>query len=282
MAAGQYAGAAACKGCHPAQHTSQSKSGHARALAPSVAPQPDQWAFGAGEQAITFVSQVDEDYYLEHGLSYYASAKSMALTPGHKSAAGERYRTFDPGAAILRCFQCHSTGPPRLGAGFRIEPAEPGVRCETCHGPGEEHVRLNGSRTAIGNPKRLTAAALNDFCGSCHRKPPAAGDDTNWNNAWNVRHQPLYLSQSRCFLESRGALSCLTCHDPHAGVERSAGSYDARCGSCHGGVKHRTAIANASCSGCHMPAVKPQEHLQFSNHWIGIYAAGKPLRPIAR
>ncbi len=31
--------------------------------------------------------------------------------------------------------------------------------------------------------------------------------------------------------------------------------------------------------GYHMPEVKPQSNLRFVNHWIGIYAPSKPLRP---
>src|SRR5260370_23509787 len=119
----QYAGSEACKPCHPAQSLSQSKSGHASALAIARAGSPGQWAFGAGDQAITYVSQLDEDWYVEHGLSYYSKTKSMALTPGHKSPGGVRYRIFDPAADILRCFQCHSTGMLTMGAGHKIQPA---------------------------------------------------------------------------------------------------------------------------------------------------------------
>jgi len=101
----------------------------------------------------------------------------MALTPGHSNANGALYRTFDPGSQILRCFQCHSTGPLRLAANNKIQVSEAGVRCEACHGPGADHVKRGGDKRAIFNPAHLTAAAMNEFCGACHRKPPAAGDD---------------------------------------------------------------------------------------------------------
>ena len=39
-------------------------------------------------------------------------------------------------------------------------------------------------------------------------------------NPWNARHQPLLLAASRCFRESKGRLSCLTCHSPHAPLEQ--------------------------------------------------------------
>jgi cytochrome c5 len=273
VAAGQYVSSEACSACHAAQFTGHAKTGHARALARSVPPQPGEWAFGAGLQAITFVSRIDEDSYLEHGLTWYAAAKSLALTPGHRSAAGERYRTFDPDGAIFRCFQCHSTGPLRLAAGSRVEPAEPGVGCEVCHGPGKNHVE-HGAK--MRNPKSLTAAVLNQFCGACHRKPAAVGGDTDWSNPWNARHEPLYLAESKCFRKSAGKLSCLTCHPPHEPMSHVTAAFDRRCAECHAKPAHKTR-AQGACVSCHMPAVAPGPGLRFTNHWIGIYAAGRAL-----
>lgn len=280
-------GSQVCRECHVEQFGRHSGGAHAKALSRisqhqlrSAFPgQAGEWAFGAGLQAVTFVSQLDPDYYLEHGLSYYTSAKSLSVTPGHRTGAGERYRTFDPGAGILRCFQCHSTGPLKLGAGFKIEPFEPGVQCESCHGPGAAHA---GSAGPIRNPGRMTAVELNGLCGGCHRRSASAGEDTDWTNAWNARHQPLYLSRSACFNASSGALSCLTCHPAHQPLSYSAGDYDRRCTSCHARPKHSTAVAARSCVRCHMPNVIPQPNLKFANHWIGVYAAGNPLQPIAQ
>jgi Zn finger protein HypA/HybF involved in hydrogenase expression len=278
-AIGQYTGSQTCKPCHPSQFASQSTTGHARALSPSPKGAPGQWAFGAGEQATTYVSQLDEDWYLEHGLSYYSKTKSMALTPGHSTPDGVRYRTFDPAADILHCFQCHSTGPLAIGDSRRIEPSEPGVRCESCHGPGAAHIQANGAKEAIQNPRRLTASGLNELCGSCHRKPAGAAEDTDWSSPWNTRHQPLYLSQSACFRKSGGALSCLSCHAPHEPLSPITAGYDARCAGCHASARHRVAVAGKSCVECHMPAVQVRPELRFTNHWIGVYAKGATLRP---
>jgi len=271
LAAGQYVGSAACGTCHPKQSATQSKSGHARALA--RAKDRGEWAFGAGDQAITFVSQLNDEFYLEHGLSYYAATRQFDLTPGHRSEAGERYRTFDPSGAILRCFQCHSTGPLRLEEGMKIVPFETGVRCESCHGPGEGHAKGKG---AIRIPARTE---MNGFCGSCHRKQGA--DAVNWSDPWNVRHQPLYFAQSECFKKSQEKLSCITCHDPHAPVSRITAEYDKQCAGCHKRVSHRRAVKSNTCVGCHMPDVHPDPKLRFANHWIGVYGKST-LQPIGR
>ena len=280
--AGQNVGSAVCRGCHPDKFLSQSKTAHARALAPAPEGSPGQWAFGAGEKAITWVSQRDEDTIVEHGLSYYAATKSKALTPGHKTPDDRQYRTFDAVGTALRCFRCHSTGPVKIDAAYRIEPSETGIRCEACHGPGANHVSANGAPGSIINPKRLGAAGMNELCGACHRQASELDDDTDWNNAWNVRHQPSYLHRAACFRNSNGALSCITCHNPHEPLRKTAASYDSKCSACHRGVVHKTALSSRACVSCHMPQVATSPSLSFTNHWIGIYEKGNTLRPSRR
>ena len=119
------------------QFKSQSQTGHARALA----RQGETWNFGSGLQAITPVVRVNVDYYKELGITKYTRTNRDAMTPGHVDTKGVPYKVYDPGAQILRCFQCHSTGPLRLTEKEGIQPFEMGVTCETCHGPGADHVR---------------------------------------------------------------------------------------------------------------------------------------------
>jgi hypothetical protein len=158
-----------------------------------------------------------------------------------------------------------------------IEPSETGVRCEACHGPGENHAKSSGP---IRNPKRMSAVEVNDFCGACHRKFSGAEEFTDWSDPWNMRHQPLYLAQSRCFLKSGGKLSCVTCHAPHSPISRSADGYSDRCRSCHQMPRHKTEVASRACTTCHMPPVKLDENLRFANHWIGVFGRGQTLRPV--
>ena len=288
----QHVGSAACRECHPENFERQSRSAHARALSLALPGSPGEWAFGAGRQAITYVSRTDENWYVEHGLSYYTSARSLGPTPGHTGGADLPYPAMAPGASIVRCFRCHSTGPLRFGPEFAIEPAEDGVRCEACHGLGAEHVQAGGGAGTIRNPARLNAVELNQYCGACHRTPPQAGEVNDgrigvgpmfdWSNRWNARQQPAYLSQAACFRGSAGALSCLTCHDPHDPAAPSATNYDQRCMSCHSAVRHRTATAEIACVACHMPSVQVTPEMRFTNHWIGIYADRNPLTPLRR
>lgn len=238
---------------------------------------PGERAFGAGSKAITYVSRDGGQHYIEHGLSYYTGRKAMGITPGHENAGGRKYRTLDPSGTALRCFRCHTTGPISLAADGAIQWTEDGVQCESCHGPGAEHVAKTTAATIV-NPRRFSPAELNDYCGDCHR---AAADITDWGLSWNSRHEPAFLSQSRCF--EKAAVSCLTCHDAHNSVEKNLKQYDAKCSNCHASVKHRTATpAATACVSCHMPSVPTNASLRFTNHWIGIYDSTRPMTPLGR
>lgn len=286
----QFVGSQACQPCHADKFAAQAKSAHARALKPAEPGARGQWAFGAGQKATTWVSQTSDQAVVEHGLSLYTSTKLLGLTPGHDTSADTVYRTFDPVGTALRCFRCHSTGPVNLGANYKVQPTEPGIRCEACHGPGANHVNAGGGLGSIQNPKKLNPTELNELCGACHRQASSLDDDTDWSNAWNLRHQPSYLHRAACFRNSPGTskepMSCLTCHDPHEPIRKGTAYYDAKCGTCHPKVTHKTNLTTAaqkSCVGCHMPSVATSKTLSFVNHWIGIYdQPGPKLAPTRR
>jgi hypothetical protein len=260
---------------------------------------PVDWAFGAGDQAVTFVSRINADWYLEHYFSFYSAPGRMGPTAGHQAlkpktlpeAMGLPYKTSDPDTGIRGCFECHSTGPVESDPETGLQLLEAGVRCEACHRAGREHAAaaskgdMAKARESILNPKRLSAAELNQFCGRCHRPPSSPGVTIDFNYAWNVRHQPVYLSQSECMQNSAGKLSCFTCHHPHEPLQKGSGFYNDRCRACHAtSGAHAPAgvcrIENRSnCIDCHMPRVSPQAALRFTNHWIGIYDGGSKLKP---
>ena len=100
----------------------------------------------------------------------------------------------------------------------------------------------------------MAAADLNALCAKCHRielGSPAENRDVR--DARNVRNQPLMLAASACFRGARGRLTCLTCHAPHAELERQAGAYDKTCQRCHAAARHKQPVAGQACAGCHMP-----------------------------
>jgi hypothetical protein len=240
---------------------------------------PLEWAFGSGDVAVTFVSRLGPSSYIEHYFSYYPASAAMGITPGQEAigaaspldAAGFVHRDLDAAA----CFQCHSTGPVDISGGD-FQPNERGVNCEACHGPGEEH-RRTGGKVSLRNPGHLSPIELNDVCGRCHRLPPSAGSRFDWDNPWNVRFEPVYLSQSACFKKSGGKLSCLSCHAPHEVLRKNDPAfYNGVCSGCHPAAHPES--DKTDCIACHMPRVSPRPPLWFTNHWIGGYGSAK-LKP---
>ena len=199
-----------------------------------------------------------------------------------------------------------------------IYPAElpEGIDCQRCHGPGANHIRAAGDthaspdsiRKAIVNPARLSPAASLEVCLQCHlqstsrhlpdsirrfdRAPfsyvpgqPLADFRISFDHApgsgqdgIEIDHSAYRLMQSQCFLKSRGALTCVTCHNPHEPLDsgsKAAAHYDGVCRTCHASaleslVRAGRHPANAECVGCHMPKRRTTDvvHVVMTDHLI--------------
>jgi predicted CXXCH cytochrome family protein len=192
-----------------------------------------------------------------------------------------------------------------------------GIDCQRCHGPGATHletVRAAGGspekiRASIVNPARLTPKLRMDLCMQCHLEPtstafPAlirrfnrgpfsftAGErldafELAFDQARGNGHDDKFeivgssayrLSQSRCFLQSKDALTCETCHDPHRipRGEEAARHYEAVCRQCHSTAFDRLVSAGkhpaaTECVGCHMPKRRTEDvvHVVMTDHLI--------------
>ena len=150
------------------------------------------WDIGAGDLAHTFLYQHD-GHWFQSQVTYYTRSRALDTTTGFntlgdadiETALGQKLT----GAEVRKCFACH-TVHATTSAGFNPAHAEPGLGCEACHGPGQEHVEaMNAAlthpaapaktaaasdprhlfRNAIFNPAGLTPVDAIDFCGSCHR-----------------------------------------------------------------------------------------------------------------
>ena len=180
-----------------------------------------------------------------------------------------------------------------------------GIDCQRCHGPGQNHVdvaRLGRSpaivRDAIVNPTRLDARRQMEICLQCHLETtnlPLPGvllrrgrqvfsyrpgepleqyalffdhaPGTGHENKFEFAGAPYQLLKSRCFLESRGKLTCSTCHNPHR--QGTAGGYNRICQNCHSTLTE-THSEQQDCVSCHMPKRRPSDavHVAITNHQI--------------
>ncbi len=215
-----------------------------------------------------------------------------------------------------------------------------GIGCQRCHGPGGQHVQhgyadqvdFQALSASIVNPAALTPERQRDVCHQCHMQPSVAlmgirrfGRDIysyrpgealsdylalidveeaghDRSDRFEINHHPYRLEQSACFQQSEGALSCLTCHDPHRKVptEERVAHYRQACISCHqlddctvepmakhqdadeNGVLppgHEDRLATNDCAGCHMPQRRTQDvvHAVMTDHRITRQHGGAAL-----
>src|SRR5262249_33196519 len=112
-----------------------------------------------------------------------------------------------------------------------------------------------------------------------------------------VRSPGITLTFSRCFNESEGGMSCLTCHDAHRDDFEQAPFFEGKCLSCHSGqgrsekpaagaasdAKANTAGKSSvcpvnpktKCLECHMPKVPiPALHRELTDHFIRVHERG--------
>lgn len=243
---------------------------------------PVQFAIGSGKHALTFLTLVDgpegEPAAIEHRFSLMKNGTEAALTPSHAGLPVTQPRDFlgrtKRGRDVTTCIGCHSTTGQVLGS--RVDDLRAGVGCESCHGPGRQHVAaVDAGREQLRiefGKGHATAEQELHLCGRCHRSTEALSVIPDPDDPKLARFQPVGLSQSACFRQSDGALKCSTCHNPHQAVDQSKAYYNSRCQSCHGDslAKQSTCTIQPTgdCISCHMPAVEVHPGISFHDHWI--------------
>jgi hypothetical protein len=259
-----------------------------------------------------------EDYLFEAPLSFYTKPGKWALSPGYE------FGDYGFNRPILAgCVLCHS-GRPRITASESAKMMDPPfaelpIGCENCHGPGETHIASAelGSASSIVNPANLSPWLASNICMSCHQtgdarvfregksyrdfRPGQKLEDTlsiflvpfDRNSAPKDDLLEHYLSMrlSKCYLNSGGKLSCITCHDPHVqpAAQQAPEYYRQKCLSCHtekscaiplGARRKKTPPDD--CAGCHMPKrdVTVISHSVLTNHRI-VSQAEEPFPEVA-
>ncbi len=256
---------------------------------------PLRYVVGSGVNGYTFLVERD-GFLFEAPLSYYTRPGRWDLSPGYEDADIGFNRRVDPA-----CVACHAG---RLDSGFagtgrfKEKPfEEAAIACETCHGPGGEHVK--GNTSAIVNPRKLEARRGEDICMRCHQDgharvllPGKTWDDFRPGEPLSqtlailaapgvpptdqvlLQHHSA-MKGSRCFQASQGRLSCFSCHTIHA---RS--NYREACLACHAG-SHSGApsLQSGDCANCHMPKRSTQtiSHAALTDHRIPRDSGQPPL-----
>ncbi|MBE2199724.1 MAG: hypothetical protein IAE79_14005 [Anaerolinea sp.] len=155
---------------------------------------------------------------------------------------------------IFDCAHCHTTGYVSQGRQDNREGIVgtwqfAGVQCEACHGPGSRHaVDPYGVFLRVDRSSQM--------CGQCHsRENPAVIDAADGFERQYVHYDGLYNSK-------HFAISCITCHDPHASTlytdetVNPNGGISQQCAACHWqqrAVQNNRRHLGVRCTDCHMP-----------------------------
>lgn len=265
--------------------------------------EPILYAFGQGKAGQTYVFRRHGAYY-ESRLSYYKKIDGLDFTIGYErqpppsleEALGRQISADE----VRSCFECHATAAVS-GRNLQLAHLVPGVRCEACHGPGQEHIAAMKARNfkdkRIFNPEHMSPDDLSqEFCGSCHRSAEQVLSNSKLQGLHSVRFQPYRLFTSRGHEPFDRRLSCTACHNPHENLREEPSYYDAKCFACHrspesakslrlarseaeqGRAAKPCPVGQKSCATCHMPKIElPGSHFQFTDHRIRIVRAGDPF-----
>lgn len=272
------------------------------------------WILGSGNHARTYLYATPGGEMFQLPIAWYSQTREWRMAPGYDRADHEgvlrrvRYECMfchnAYGAAREEplSYWRSQTFPAQLPTG---------IGCQRCHGPGAKHVEAANAnadraeiRASIVNPARIGTKLRNDLCYGCHMQPTVilSGlrkfgrdiqsfrpgqplgeyahrldiDEDGLPRAarFEINHHPYRLEQSRCFTESEGRLSCVTCHDPHRKISDAA-HYRKACMSCHA-TPHR---ATEDCTSCHMPKRRPQDvvNVVMTDHLIRRNPGGPEL-----
>lgn len=271
---GDFVGSQTCGGCHPDVFEVFSNSGHAWVLNPVTDGSPPEYPYSSVPEPPEGYTWDDISYVIGgfRWKALFINQEGYIITnpPGQSGAAdflnqynleneqldsandwvayhaGEENKLYD-------CGSCHATGYSSQGnqddlLGVAGTWYQPGVQCEACHGPGSLHVT---------NPRgaEMTIERDSSSCTTCH----ARGESLSVIDGL-IQHQDQY---GDLYPGKHEVLNCITCHDPHAGVQQLSRSElkttRVSCEDCHWeqaeyiNIDAHKAFTFLNCIECHMP-----------------------------
>ncbi len=179
-------------------------------------------------------------------LTYVISLGSTAAA--QNAAAQDQAARVSPAAKYVGSDTCKTCHEDIYTTGFERTPhlkttLEGGHGCESCHGPGSEHVEGGGDITKIVSFKAMSRMRANQRCLSCHGE----------------KHEQAHFAQS---VHASNNIGCIDCHSPHHARTKQfllVNKQPLLCYGCHTAQKadfakpyrHRVNEGLVQCSDCH-------------------------------
>ena len=191
------------------------------------------------------------------------------------------------------CYGCHTSQLASnydLGTdAYRTTWAEPGINCETCHGPGEEHIRVTRAAGPGKIPedlklivtKTFTHDQKNEMCAPCHAKMLPITNSFRPGDRYfdafdliglenrdfhpdgrDLGENYTFTSWRRSPCARSGQLDCLHCHtssgryrftEPAKANQACLPCHEARVRDVRAHSHHSEGKAEPTCVDCHMP-----------------------------
>ncbi|QJR10218.1 hypothetical protein DSM104443_01272 [Usitatibacter rugosus] len=203
----------------------------------------------------------------------------FAVTPANPKPGSALHWTGIDQNWNYQCADCHSTNLRKnydaATSTFKTTWSEINVACESCHGPGSNHVNAKGKGgltaalderrgvswaidAASGNAKRSKAKVSDreiEVCARCHARRGQFTDEHVAGQPLHAAFRPAVLERGlywpdgqqrdevydyASFLQSRmhaHGVTCSDCHDPHTQKLRAPGNE--ACSQCHAPAKYQ-------------------------------------------
>jgi Flp pilus assembly protein TadD len=230
--------------------------------------------------------------YDVHKKEWFDTAAShIRHFPGDERGESMDWREY-PYTFNTSCYNCHVS---QLSTNYEPETdiyhttwTEPGINCETCHGPASEH-NLIAKAAPKGQPlpepriisfKTMTKAQRNALCASCHAKAnPLTVEYLPEHRFYDhfdlvTLEDPDYYADGRDLGENytltswsmspcskSGAIDCMHCHTSSGRYLFKKENFNNACLPCHedkvkdsaAHTRHAAASEGDKCISCHMP-----------------------------
>ena len=216
--------------------------------------------------------------------------------PGTDAGRSESLDWRDPAYTFnTACHDCHvsqlSTNYDPATDTYHTTWREPGINCETCHGPCDAHNAVCAAAPKGTVPadlkilrigKDFTTAQRNDACAACHAKLAPITSGFTPGERFFDHFDLILLENSDYYPDGRdlgenftltswlsspcansGRLDCIFCHTS-SGRFRQAADPDRACLPCHQDkaagldkhTRHKADSPGSRCTGCHMPKTR--------------------------
>ncbi|HET7317832.1 MAG TPA: tetratricopeptide repeat protein [Nitrospirota bacterium] len=219
------------------------------------------------------------------------AASGIRHFPGRGTGQGVSWREW-PYTFNTACYSCHvsqlSTNYNPETDVYRTIWAEPGINCETCHGPAGEHNKI-ARATPKGKPltelriirtKTMTREQRNDLCSGCHAKASPLTLEYKPGERFFDHFDLVTLENPDFYPDGRdlgenytltswrmspcaksGRIDCMHCHTSSGRYRFKNEKWNDACVPCHadkaGGpaehTHHPAESVGSRCISCHMP-----------------------------